>query len=88
MQTTLRINDDVYRRAKTEAAREGITLTRFIEEALLLRMSHADLRAPTAPLPTFRNGPSLPESFDLLEAIRAAEAESDTRSVKRLAPQA
>lgn len=38
MQTTLRIDDAVYREAKAEAAREGITLTRFIEEALRLRI--------------------------------------------------
>lgn len=34
MQTTLRIDDDVYRQAKAEAARRGVTLTRFIEDAL------------------------------------------------------
>jgi hypothetical protein len=39
MQTTLRIDDTIYRRAKAEAAREGITLTKFIEEALQLRLN-------------------------------------------------
>jgi len=34
MQTTLRIDDSIYREAKAEAARSGVTLTRFIEEAL------------------------------------------------------
>ena len=34
MQTTLRIDDASYRDAKSEAARLGMTLTRFIEEAL------------------------------------------------------
>jgi predicted HicB family RNase H-like nuclease len=34
MQTTLRIDDEIYRQAKAEAAREGIILTKFIEEAL------------------------------------------------------
>lgn len=34
MQTTLRIEDTVYREAKSEAARRGMTLTRFIETAL------------------------------------------------------
>ncbi len=38
MQTTLRIDDTIYRQAKAEAAREGITLTKFIEEALRLRL--------------------------------------------------
>jgi hypothetical protein len=35
VQTTLRINDDIFRRAKAEAARSGVTLTQFIEEALI-----------------------------------------------------
>ncbi len=39
MQTTLRIDDEIYRQAKAEAAREGMTLTKFIEEALRLRLS-------------------------------------------------
>jgi hypothetical protein len=34
MQTTLRIDDATYREAKVEAARCGMTLTRFLEEAL------------------------------------------------------
>jgi len=38
MQTTLRINDDIYREAKAVAARSGMTLTRFIEEALKERI--------------------------------------------------
>jgi hypothetical protein len=38
MQTTLRLNDQLYRAAKARAAQEGITLTRFIEEALNLRL--------------------------------------------------
>jgi hypothetical protein len=34
VQTTLRIDDAIYRRAKAEAARRGMTLTLFLEEAL------------------------------------------------------
>jgi hypothetical protein len=34
MQTTLRIDDAIYREAKAQAARSGVTLTRFIEDAL------------------------------------------------------
>ena len=39
MTTTLRIDEEVYREAKAAAAREGITLTRFIEEGLRLRLN-------------------------------------------------
>jgi hypothetical protein len=34
MQTTLRIDDEIFREAKAEAARSGVTLTKFIEDAL------------------------------------------------------
>jgi hypothetical protein len=52
MQTTLRIDDQLYRAAKAEAAREGVTLTRFLEEGLRLRLRQAS--AETAPTPSFR----------------------------------
>jgi hypothetical protein len=38
MQTTLRIDDHLYREAKAEAARAGVSLTRFLEEGLRLRL--------------------------------------------------
>jgi len=41
VQTTLRIQDDVYRAAKAQAAIQGETLTRFIEEALRERIARA-----------------------------------------------
>jgi len=34
MQTTLRIDDEIYREAKANAARFRLTVTRYIEEAL------------------------------------------------------
>ena len=36
--TTLNLNDQVLRRAKALAAREGITLTRLVEDALRARI--------------------------------------------------
>lgn len=39
MQTTLRIDGETYRAAKAEAARRGMTITRFIEEALRQRLA-------------------------------------------------
>ncbi len=38
MQTTLRLDDEIYREAKAEAARTGVTLTSFIEAALSERI--------------------------------------------------
>jgi hypothetical protein len=48
MQTTLRIDDQVYRNAKAEAARQGVTLTRFIEEALRERVADFQSSGPSS----------------------------------------
>jgi HicB family len=55
MQTTLRLDDNLYRRAKATAAEQGVTLTKFIEEALQLRL---EKRPPvrTLNLPSFDSG--------------------------------
>ena len=39
MRTTLNLNDRVLRRSKEMAARDGITLTRFVEDALRARLA-------------------------------------------------
>ncbi len=48
MQTTLRIDDHLYREAKAEAARAGVSLTRFLEEGLRLRLEKK-MTPPTTP---------------------------------------
>ena len=47
MQTTLRIDDRLYREAKAEAARSGLSLTRFLEEGLRLRLEKKSLESLT-----------------------------------------
>ena len=39
MQTTLRLHDDIHRHAKAEAARLGVTLTQFIEDAIRAKVA-------------------------------------------------
>jgi hypothetical protein len=39
MRTTIRINDDLFKRAKKHAADEGRTLTSLVEDALVLILS-------------------------------------------------
>ncbi len=87
MQTTLRIDDEPYREAKAEAARQGITLTRFIEEGLRLRLRY---RVPPDPsekpeLPTFEGGgQGFAFSPDELKAlVRQAEQAHDLRKLAR-----
>lgn len=53
MRTTLVIPDDVYREVKVTAAREGITVTSFIEQSLRDALDRsrgrAELRLPVLP---------------------------------------
>ena len=46
MQTTLRIHNEIYREAKVEAARSGVTLTQFIEEALKQKIESSRAEQP------------------------------------------
>ena len=38
MKTTLNLNDEVLRRARESAAKSGVTLTRFVEDALRAKL--------------------------------------------------
>lgn len=71
MQTTLRIDDRLYREAKAEAAREGVSLTRFLEEGLRLRL---EKKSATA---------AAPHPFRVFETTKPASADWDT--IRRLA---
>ncbi|MDE2677710.1 MAG: DUF2191 domain-containing protein [Gemmatimonadetes bacterium] len=42
MKTTINLNDQLLRRAKQRASRRGITLTRFIEDALRAKLMDGD----------------------------------------------
>jgi hypothetical protein len=81
MQTTLRVNPTLYRDAKAAAAREGITLTRFIESALQIRLNSASRRV--AALPTFDSGAA--RDLDVLALMHSAEAEFGQGQAAKLA---
>ncbi len=84
MQTTLRINDEIYRKAKTRAAEEGVTLTHFIEEALRFRLQHTSVVEAPWSLPAFSAGPTVPKDFDLIEALRQADSQRDENAIADL----
>ena len=82
MQTTLRLDDELYRQAKARAAVLGISLTRFLEDAL-----REHLEAPPAPrrdrrlcLPVSTAKGGLVPGFKTLdEAVAAADLAADRR---------
>ncbi|PAW66753.1 MAG: hypothetical protein B9S30_07855 [Verrucomicrobiia bacterium Tous-C5FEB] len=83
MQTTLRIDDQLYREAKAEAARLGVSLTRFLEEGLRLRL---EKKAPTATAPhsfrTYAAAKHDPRSWE--EIRRIADEEQEAHDLAKL----
>jgi hypothetical protein len=83
---TLRLDDALYREAKVEAARQGITVTRFIEQALRARLRRARpaRRHEGIELPTFDAGAGFPFSpQELKELERSSKSEQDRARVAR-----
>ena len=83
MQTTLRLDDDLLRRVKVRAATRGISMTRFIEEAIREHLeaprSPAGVRRLRLPVSTATGG--LAPGFTTLEdAVAAAGLEDDRRA--------
>ena len=83
MRTTLRIDDQLYREAKAEAARAGVSLTRFLEEILRLRLetSHP---VPAAPH-VFRVYPGgSPDARNWQETCREADEAEEAHDLAKL----
>ncbi|WP_208028182.1 ribbon-helix-helix protein, CopG family [Rhabdothermincola sediminis] len=61
MRTTIRIDDDLYRRAKADAARRGQTVGELIEDALRLALRRPGGTTREIPeLPTFGGSGTMP----------------------------
>ena len=67
MKTTLLLDDEVHRQAKQASARLGIPLTRFIEEAIRLKISTEEARRaePVRKLPFCKSKGGLQPGIDL-----------------------
>jgi hypothetical protein len=83
MATTLRLNEAIFREAKAEAARSGMTLTRFIEEALRQKLGR---KSAFADLPAFDSGIRLGDGFDLKTLLRDEESAYLDRVAEKLPP--
>lgn len=88
MQTTLRIDDQLYRDAKAEAAREGVTLTCFLQEALRLRLQKARTVSERVPFRfrTYRQGEAFPLDERQLKEIANRELEIHDSEKLKSAP--
>jgi len=85
MQTTLRLDDELYRRAKAQAAAQGISLTRFVEKAVQEQLDRPSPAPRTRrlhlPVSTSTGG-LVPEFSTLEEAIAAADLTDDRRQTR------
>lgn len=72
MRTTLVIEDDLYREAKAIAARQGRTVTSFIEESLRLAIARWQRRGDS-PLPVLHVEGGLRPGIDLNDNIAIRE---------------
>lgn len=85
MQTTLRMDDDLYRQAKARAAALGMSLTKFLEEAIRERL-HAPVPAPRRKrlrLPVSSAAGGLAPGFSTLrDAVAAADLANDRRATR------
>jgi hypothetical protein len=86
MQTTLRLDDELYRRAKAAAAERGTSLTRLVEEAIRDCLNRATAPAPRRrrlrlPVATATGGLA-PEFSSLQEAIEATDLTFDLRQTR------
>ncbi len=83
MQTTLRIDDHLYREAKAEAAREGVSLTRFLEEGLRLRLEKKMVLPATSH--AFRTfAATKPDSRTWEEIRQVADEEQEAHDLAKL----
>jgi hypothetical protein len=85
MQTTLRLDDELFRKAKAEAAAQGISLTKLVEEAIRERLDKpsSPLRRRRVRLPVSTSDGGLAPGFSTLkDAVAAAEFAEDRRRAR------
>jgi hypothetical protein len=85
MQTTLRLDESLYRQAKAQAATLGISVTQFLEDAIREHLETAaqlpDDRRIRLPVSTAAGGLA-PGFATLDEAVAAANLAADRRQVR------
>ena len=73
MKTTLNIDDTVMAQLKSEAARQGRTMSEMVETALRMLLRGRKTRGAVPALPTFRSGGALVDVADRDALYQAME---------------
>jgi hypothetical protein len=85
MQTTLRLDDEIFRQAKSQAAARGISLTKLVEEAIREHLakpaSRPGRKRVRLPVSTASGGLA-PGFSSLEEAVATADLGDDRRQAR------
>ena len=86
MRTTIRLDDQLLRRAKARAAERGVPLNDFIADAVRAALQKRDSRSEVLDLPTFSGGRLLPgvdldDSSGLLDTMEGLRMYSPSGSI-------
>lgn len=83
MQTTLRINDKIYRRAKAKSSELGLSLTRFFEEAVEERLARLEQRPQKRiELPVSTACGSVLSEEELRQRVAVADLQDDFQKIR------
>lgn len=82
MQTTLRINDHIYKRAKSKSGELGVSLTRFFEESVEKRLDELEqISTSTIVLPVSSRNASPMKTEDFLCKLDHLAVEEDLEKI-------
>jgi len=86
MKTTLLLDDEIHRQAKQASARLGIPLTRFIEEAIRLRISSESATSAqlVRRLPVCKKKGGLRPGIDLDNTAELFDVLDETMDLRKL----
>lgn len=84
MRTTVTVDDHLLESAKEQAKRRGMTLGRFVEEALRRELAYRATANPRPPVPVFREGRGVRPGVDVTSTRALLEAIEEGQSVEQL----
>ena len=84
MRTTVTVDDRLLASAKRQARRRGMTLGRFIEEALRRELAYRATSASHVSVPVFRDGNGVRPGIDVTSTRALFEAIEEDHSLEQL----
>lgn len=84
MRTTIAIEDHLLKQAKNTARRRGVSLGRFVEEAIQRELGRGRVSSRRPPIPVFNGGTGPRPGFDVTSNRGLLEALDEGRTIGQL----